>query len=256
MSTTDPILELHGVRKQFGGLPAVDGVSLEVPSGCIFAVIGPNGAGKSTLLKTVSGMHRATAGTIVMDGVDITGMSIHRIRHQGVAKVLQTPHPLPSMTVAENVTLGAMFGTPGGRRGERESIAAAEEALDLVGLGTKADRAVGDLTLHEQRFLDLARALAGQPRLLLLDEVMAGLNPSEVQASVDLIRQVRDRTDVTVVWVEHVMRAVTALAERIAVLNFGQLLSQGEPEEVMGDPRVVEAYLGSTTLEREGDDRA
>ena len=245
MTTDSTILTLRGVEKRVGGLPAVDDVSFDVAQGQIFAIIGPNGAGKSTLLKTISGMHEPTAGQIVYDGTDITGMATHRIRHQGIAKVLQTPTPLHTMTVRENAALGAMFGTPGGRRGERDSLAAADEALDLVGLGDKAGWSVGQLNLHEQRILAMARAVAGRPRLLLLDEVMAGLNPSELEASMQVVRTVRDGADVTIVWVEHVMRAVTALADHVAVLNFGQLLTQGSPQDVMRDEAVVEAYLGT-----------
>ncbi|HUG83616.1 MAG TPA: ABC transporter ATP-binding protein [Euzebya sp.] len=239
-----PILSLRDVHKHFGGLPAVGGVTFDVEPGLIFAIIGPNGAGKSTLLKTISGMHEATSGQVLLDGVDITGMKTHAIRQQGIGKVLQTPRPLPSMTTRENVALGAMFGTPGGRRSQRESVAAADDALDLVGLGAKAHQAVSQLNLHEQRILDLARALAGRPRLLLLDEVMAGLNPSELEASMVTVRAVRDNAAVTVVWVEHVMRAVRALADEVAVLNFGQLLVTGAPSEVMTEPTVIEAYLG------------
>ncbi len=245
MPSSTTILELRDVEKRFGGLPAVDGVTLDVARGRIFAVIGPNGAGKSTLLKTISGMHRATSGQIVFDGTDITQMPTHTIRHQGIAKVLQTPTPLHSMSVRENAALGAMFGTPGGRRSERDSLAAADEALDLVGLGPKARWSVGELNLHEQRILAMARAIAGRPRLLLLDEVMAGLNPSELETSMQVVRTVRDGADVTVVWVEHVMRAVTALADHVAVLNFGQLLAQGTPDQVMRDDAVIEAYLGA-----------
>jgi ABC-type branched-subunit amino acid transport system ATPase component len=245
VNTDSTLLTLRGVEKRFGGLPAVDDVSFDVAQGQIFAIIGPNGAGKSTLLKTISGMHEPTAGQIVYDGTDITGMATHRIRHQGIAKVLQTPTPLHTMTVRENAALGAMFGTPGGRRSERDSLAAADEALDLVGLGDKVDWSVGQLNLHEQRILAMARAVAGRPRLLLLDEVMAGLNPSELEASMQVVRTVRDGADVTIVWVEHVMRAVRALADHVAVLNFGQLLTQGSPEDVMRDEAVVEAYLGT-----------
>jgi branched-chain amino acid transport system permease protein len=239
------ILQLRDVRKQFGGLPAVDGVTLDVHPGQIFAVIGPNGAGKSTLLKTVSGMHRPTGGTITLDGTDITGMPVHTIRQQGIAKVLQTPRPLHSLTTRENAALGAMFGTPGGRQGERDALAAADAALALVGLTDKARWPVDQLNLHQQRTLELARALAGRPRVLLLDEVMAGLNPAELEDAIAIIRRVRDEAEVTVVWVEHVMRAVTALADHVAVLNFGQLLTQGDPAAVMRDQRVVEAYLGT-----------
>lgn len=245
MPSSSPILALRDVEKRFGGLPAVDGVTLDVPRGRIFAIIGPNGAGKSTLLKTISGMHQATSGQVVYDGTDITGLSTHAIRHQGIAKVLQTPTPLRSMSVRENAALGAMFGTPGGRRRERDALAAADDALALVGLADKAEWSVGQLNLHEQRVLAMARAVSGRPRLLLLDEVMAGLNPGELEASIQIVRTIRDGADVTIVWVEHVMRAVTALADHVAVLNFGQLLTQGSPDEVMRDEAVVEAYLGT-----------
>lgn len=189
-------------------------------------------------------MHDATSGQVTVDGVDITAMSAHAIRQQGIGKVLQTPRPLASLSVRENAALGAMFGTPGGRRGEREALVAADEALELVGLSDRAHWPVGQLNLHQQRILELARALAGQPKLLLLDEVMAGLNPGELEDSMAIVRRVRDSADVTVVWVEHVMRAVTALADHVAVLNFGQLLVHGTPDVVMRDDRVVEAYLG------------
>lgn len=244
-----PVLELVDVEKRFGGLPAVDGVSLDVDQGQIFAIIGPNGAGKSTLLKTISGMEHPTSGRVRFEGDDITGLPPYQVRQLGVAKVLQIPRPLPSLSTRENVALGAMFGTPGGRRSERESLDAADEALELVGLSRKASAPVRELNLHEQRTLDLARALAGNPRLLLLDEIMAGLNPSELQASMDVVRQVRDRAEVTVIWVEHVMRAVRALADHVAVLNFGRLLTQGDPQTVMRDDSVIEAYLGRRTTD-------
>ncbi|MGH3440893.1 MAG: ABC transporter ATP-binding protein [Nitriliruptorales bacterium] len=244
MEDAPAVLRLVDVEKHFGGLPAVDGVTLDVERGRIFAIIGPNGAGKSTLLKTISGMERPTAGRIRFDGNDIAGLPPFAIRQQGIAKVLQLPRPLPSLTVRENVALGAMFGTPGGRRGERESLAAADETLELVGLAERSTHRTGQLNLHEQRTLDLARALAGKPRLLLLDEIMAGLNDTELESSMTVIRTVRDEADVTVVWVEHVMRAVTALADHVAVLDFGRVLTQGDPQAVMRDKGVIEAYLG------------
>lgn len=238
------ILQLRGVSKYFGGLPAVNEVTFDVPEGEVFAVIGPNGAGKSTLLKAVSGMHQPTAGTITFDGTDITGMASHAIRHLGVAKVLQHPRVFHSMDVGGNVALGAMFGTPGGRRGEREARAAGLQALELVGLGEKADWPVDQLNLHEQRILDLARAVAGRPRLLLLDEVMAGLNPGELDESIAIVRRLNTELGLTVMWVEHVMRAVVALADHVVVLNMGEVLAQGVPQEVMRNRDVVEAYLG------------
>ncbi len=238
------LLALDNVERYFGGLPAVDGVTLEVDDGEILAIVGPNGAGKSTLLKTIIGLWQPTSGTITFRDTDITAMPTHRIRHSGVAMVLQTPRVFPSLTVEENVMIGAMFGQKSTRAAESDAYEAADEMLDFVGLSDKRDAAIDQLNLHEQRYVDLARALAGRPRLLLLDEVMAGLNDTETRSSIDMVRTARDRLGVTVIWVEHVMKAVMDLAERIAVLNFGRLLADGDPETVMRDPDVVEAYIG------------
>ena len=238
------ILELDGVEKRYGGLPAVDGVTLGVDDGEILAIVGPNGAGKSTLLKTIVGLESPTAGSISLGGSDIAGLAPHRIRHLGVAMVLQTPRMFPTMSVRENVALGAMFGGTTGLVSEAEAIARSDEALEFVGLDDRADDDVTSLNLHEQRFLGLGRALVGRPRLLLADEVMAGLNDTELQASIDIVRTVRDRLGITVIWIEHVMKAVMNLAERVVVLNFGTVLADGDPREVMRDPAVVNAYLG------------
>jgi branched-chain amino acid transport system ATP-binding protein len=236
------LLELNDVEKRFGGLPAVDGVSLTVEDGEIVALVGPNGAGKTTLLKAIGGLHAPTHGTIRFAGADITGHRPHRIRHAGVAMVLQTPRPFETMTVGDNATLGALFG--GRRVGEAQARRRADEMLDLVGLGARRDQMVRSLNLHEQRWLEIARQLAGEPRLILLDEVMAGLNDTELESSIDMVRRCRSELGVTVIWVEHVMQAVMSLAERILVLNFGQLIADGEPDDVMRQPDVITAYLG------------
>jgi ABC-type branched-subunit amino acid transport system ATPase component len=238
------ILEVRGLGKRFGGLPAVDRVDLDVEAGEVFAIIGPNGAGKSTLLKMISGMLTPSAGSVMFDGVDITGLRPHRIRHTGIAKVLQTPRVFETMSTRENAALGAMFGGTEGRRSEREALEIGDEVLGLLSLDAKADLPVTRLNLHEKRTLELARALAGRPRILLLDEVMAGLNPTELATYISVVRKVRDELGVTVVWVEHVMKAITALADRVFVLNFGQKLALGSTSEVMTDPEVIEAYLG------------
>jgi branched-chain amino acid transport system ATP-binding protein len=236
------LLEVVDLEKHFGGLPAVGGVSFTVDEGEIVALVGPNGAGKSTLLKAIGGMQTASTGTVRFDGSDITKYKPHQARHAGIAMVLQTPRPFETMTVRENAILGAMFG--GRRVSERVAGAAADEMLEFVDLSDRRDEQVGALNLHEQRFLEIARQLAARPRLVLLDEVMAGLNDSELAASVDMVRRARAEFGVTVIWVEHVMKAVMSLAERILVLNFGELIADGDPQEVMRLPDVITAYLG------------
>lgn len=238
------LLQLDGVEKHFGGLPAVDGVSFGVDEGEIVALIGPNGAGKSTLLKAISGMQPASDGAIHFEGRDISSLDTHVIRQAGIAMVLQHPRVFESMTVKENVVVGATFG---GRRrqSEQEAMLSADEALEFVGLSAYAASDVDALNLHQQRFLELARALAGKPRLLLLDEVMAGLNDTELSASIDMVRAARDELGITVIWVEHVMKAVMSLAERVVVLNFGKVLADGAPDDVMNHPDVAAAYLGT-----------
>ena len=238
------VLELDKVEKHFGGLAAVNGVTMKADDGEILAIVGPNGAGKSTLLKLIVGLEAPTSGTIRFGGEDITRYPAHRIRQLGVAMVQQTPRHFSTMTVLENVALGALFGKAEAHRNEEQALKLASEALSFVGLIERSHDAVGNLNLHEQRFLELARAIAGQPRLLVLDEVMAGLNDAELGASIEIIRTIRDRFNMTVIWVEHVMKAVMNLAERIVVLNFGNILTEGLPTDVMRHPAVVEAYLG------------
>jgi len=238
------LLELDRVQKHFGGLTAVNGVSVKADDGEILAIVGPNGAGKSTLLKLIVGLEAPTRGTIRFTGEDITHYPPHRVRQMGVAMVQQTPRHFSSMTVLENVALGALFGRAGAHRKEEQALKLAGEALSFVGLADRRHDPVGHLNLHEQRFLELARTIAGQPRLLVLDEVMAGLNDAELEASIEIIRMIRDQFNVTIIWVEHVMKAVMSLAERVVILNFGDVLTEGLPEEVMRHPAVVKAYLG------------
>lgn len=238
------ILELDKVEKHFGGLAAVNGVTMQADDGEILAIVGPNGAGKSTLLKMIVGLEAPSGGNIRFAGETITRYPAHRIRQMGIAMVQQTPRHFPTMTVLENVVLGSLFGRADAHRKEEEALHLAREALSFVGLSDRSHEPVGNLNLHEQRFLELARAIAGQPRLLVLDEVMAGLNDAELEASIKIIRTIRDRFNMTILWVEHVMKAVMSLAERTVVLNFGNVLTEGLPKEVMRHPAVIEAYLG------------
>ena len=219
-----------------------------IDDGDIVAVVGPNGAGKSTLLKVIVGLERPTHGSVRLGGARIDGLTAHRVRRKGIALAMQRPLPFGSMTVIENALVGAMFGIEKGVLSERDARRRAAEALAFVGLDERAQQPVSSLNLHQQRFLEMAKALAGQPRLLLLDEVMAGLNESELAHSVEVVRSVRDRLGTAILWVEHVMSAVIQLAERAIVLNFGQVLAEGEPAVVMRDPHVVDAYLGQARV--------
>jgi branched-chain amino acid transport system permease protein len=223
-------------------------VTFGIDDGDIVAVVGPNGAGKSTLLKVIVGLERPTHGSVRLRGARVDGLTAHQVRRKGVAMAMQRPLPFGSMTVLENAALGAMFGDGDGVVPEREARRRAFESLAFVRLEKRAEQPVSSLNLHQLRFLELAKALAGRPTLLLLDEVMAGLNESELAASVEIVRNVRDKLGMTILWVEHVMSAVIQLAERAIVLDFGRLLAEGAPEVVMRDPRVVDAYLGQARV--------
>jgi ABC-type branched-subunit amino acid transport system ATPase component len=223
-------------------------VTFGIDDGDIVAFVGPNGAGKSTLLKLIVGLERPTRGSVRLNGERIDGLTAHQVRHRGIALAMQRPLPFGSMTVLENVVLGAMFGGSDGIVGERDARRRAAESLAFVGLEGRAEQPVSSLNLHQQRFLEMAKALAGKPKVLLLDEVMAGLNEAELAASVQIVRNVRDEFGAAVLWVEHVMSAVIQLAERAVVLNFGKLLAEGAPEVVMRDPHVVDAYLGQARV--------
>jgi branched-chain amino acid transport system permease protein len=235
------LLQVRGAAKRFGGLQALAGVDLDVREGEILGLVGPNGSGKTTLINVISGFYPLSGGTISVDGAEIGHVPAHDIARRGVARTYQIPRPFVNMTVLENVTLAATFGGAARPAGEIR-----EEALHWIaftGLAGKEDVLPAGLNLHERKFLELARALAAKPKLLLLDEVLSGLNPAEVDNAIRLVRAIRAQ-GATIVFVEHLMRAVVELSDRIAVLNEGKLFALGAPREVMRDPRVVSIYLG------------
>ena len=223
-------------------MQALRNVTFSVRDGEVLALLGPNGSGKSTLINVVSGHFRPDAGRILYRGVDLAGAPGHRIARAGIARTYQIPRPFAQMTVRDNVALAAMFGgaTLSRSAAERE----ATRWLEFARLGDKADALPDELNLHQRKFLELARALAFRPRLVLLDEVLSGLNPSEIDSAVELIRDIRGQ-GATIVLVEHVMRAVMALCDRIVVLNYGEVIAEGAPAEVIRTPAVVTAYLGA-----------
>jgi branched-chain amino acid transport system ATP-binding protein len=243
------LLELKGVTKRFGGVAALNGVTASVAKGEILGIIGPNGAGKTTLLNCVSGVYKPEVGEILWRGSSIKGMRPHRVARLGIGRTFQIVKPFGSMTVRENAAVGALFGSVEARRGPKEAFKDADRVLELVGLRAKADLEVTSLTIPDRKRLEVARAVATQPKLLLLDEVMAGLNSVEVDEALEMVRAVH-ATGVTVVLIEHVMRVIVGVCTRAVVLDFGQVLAEGEPEVVLRDERVIQAYLGERYAKR------
>jgi len=237
----DVVLRVTGLHKRFKGVRALAGVAVEVRRGEILGLIGPNGSGKSTFINVVSGHFAPTAGEIVFEGVALGSRAAHRIAAAGIARTYQIPRPFAHRSVLDNVALAAMFG--GGIRSPREARDEAMRWLEFTGLADKADARPDDLNLHQRKFLELARALASRPRLVLLDEVLCGLTPAEIDGAVALIRRIRDQ-GATIVFVEHVMRAVLALSDRVVVFHHGELLAEGRAAEVMQRADVMTAYLG------------
>jgi branched-chain amino acid transport system ATP-binding protein len=233
------LLEVKELSKRFGGVVALDGVNIKVDKGELVGIIGPNGAGKTTLYNCVTGFYPPTSGRVFFDGKDVTGLPSHRLCRMGMARTFQIPRPFMSMTLLENVMVGAL----GVGMSLREAREKAKEIVSFLKLEEQANKPISKLNFNYRRRCELARALATNPKLLMLDETFAGLNPSEIDEMVKLVRKIHE-SGVTIMLTEHVMKVVMSLAERIVVLHQGRIIAEGLPKEIVNDSRVVEAYLG------------
>ncbi len=248
MSPEEVILRIDNVTKRFGGLVALSNVSFDVYRGEILGLIGPNGAGKTTLFNVISGVYKPEEGRVFFKNKDITGWKPHKVARLGIARTHQIVKPFGDLSVVENTMIGALFGKKAGKISEAEAREIALDVLKFVGLYEKAELPARVLNVQEKKRLELARALAAEPELLLLDEVLAGLTPQEVEKVLVLLRKIRAEKGITMIMIEHVMHAVMNIADRIVVLHFGRKLAEGTPEEVASNQEVITAYLGDPEL--------
>lgn len=249
------ILETHNVTKRFGGLTAVDDVSVQIPEGSIYSIIGPNGAGKTTLFNCITGFYPSDEGEILFQGQSLIGHSPDRVTQQGISRTYQNIRLFPAMTALENILVGAhprlksswldaILHTPRQRAEEKMALEKAQELLNFVELKGKGDLLARNLPYGEQRRLEMARALANEPKIILLDEPTAGMNPNESHTMMRFIENLRDELGITILLIEHDMKVVMGISEFIYVLDFGQLIAKGSPEEIQKNPQVIESYLG------------
>jgi len=238
------ILQLQNVSKRFGGLKAVNDVSMSIGSGEIVGLIGPNGAGKTTMMNLISGAFKPDSGKIVFDGIDITGKESYQICRHGINRTYQIPRPFPEMTALLNVAVGVLCGKRRPDMSLSDAMLDASHFLELVGLFGKRNTLARDLSLFELRALELARALATTPKVLLIDEVMAGLNQFETVKAIRLIRKVIEEYHVSILWIEHIMKIIMEATDRVVVLHYGEVIGSGPPRNVVADPKIIEAYLG------------
>lgn len=239
------LLRLENVTKRFGGLIAVNDVSLEISKGEFVGIVGPNGSGKTTLFNVISGVYYPEEGRVIFDGLDITNLQPYKRAPMGIGRTFQIPRPFASATVRENIAVGAMFGSLGGKASVDESLEIADQIIERIGLNENRDKSAGTLTPVEKKLMEIARALAMKPKLLLMDEAMAGMHPNDIDTMVAYIKQIAIEEKIAIVaMVEHIMRAVVGMAEKVIVLHQGSKLVDAPTKEALEDPKVVEVYLG------------